>query len=120
MEIAAQIMGIFLIVCFLFCNLDSLCNATNNNKEVNIRVILDYDSWVQKVAKTAIQIAMDYVNRDTHLLHGSSIGSSLATFSPLEQLCHCDLLFQSQFQFVLHPFYLAWKKLMKSSFQNCM
>lgn len=67
-------MGVLiLIITLLLCSSGKFCNAVNNDKRVNVGVLLDYDSWVGKVAKTAMEIAADDVNTDTQLLNGSQL-----------------------------------------------
>jgi hypothetical protein len=69
-----QTLGKFTIICVLLCNIRSFhCNANQNDRVVNIGIVLNNDSWVGKVAKTAIEISAEDVNRDTRLLNGSRL-----------------------------------------------
>lgn len=73
-QMEGQTLGKFMIFCVLICNIGSFhCNATQNDRVVNIGVVLNNNSWVGKVAKTAIEISGEDVNRDTQLLNGSHL-----------------------------------------------
>eukprot|EP00253_Pinus_taeda_P011673 PITA_11673 len=65
--------AVLMIFCTLFCNAGNMCSAANNDSVVNIGVILNYNSWVGKVAKTAIEIARDDINRNAQLINGSRL-----------------------------------------------
>ena len=68
-----QALAIVIIISVLFCNTGSFCTAAHNDLMVHIGVILNYKTWIGKVAKTAIEMAADDINRDTQLLNGSQL-----------------------------------------------
>ena len=65
-----QVLPVFMIFCTLLCNPGNLCRAAHKDSVVNIGVLLNYNSWVGKVAKTALEIAHDDINNDTQPLNG--------------------------------------------------
>eukprot|EP00253_Pinus_taeda_P024188 PITA_24188 len=73
LQMEGHAVAVLMTFCILFCNAGNLCSAANNDSVVNVGVILNYNSWVGKVAKTAIEIARDDINRDTQLLNGSRL-----------------------------------------------
>eukprot|EP00253_Pinus_taeda_P033031 PITA_33031 len=73
LQMEGHAVAVLMIFCILFCNAGNMCSAANYDSVVNIGVILNYNSWVGKVAKTAIEIARDDINRDTQLLNGSRL-----------------------------------------------
>jgi ionotropic glutamate receptor len=72
-QIERHAVAILMIICVLLCNTGNLFSAAQNESLVNIGVILNYNSTVGKVAKTAIEMAGDDINRDTHILNGSRL-----------------------------------------------
>jgi len=72
-QMEGQVRAVLMIFCILFCCTGNLCSAAHNDSVVNIGVVLNYNSWVGKVAKTAIEMAWDDINRGTHLLNGSRL-----------------------------------------------
>jgi hypothetical protein len=70
----AQTVRMFIFICGFLCTTQNLCNAAHKDESVvNIGVILDYNSRVGKVAKTALEIAAEDINRDTRLPIGSRL-----------------------------------------------
>eukprot|EP00253_Pinus_taeda_P021570 PITA_21570 len=70
LKMECHVLAVLMIFCTLFCNTGNLCSAAHNDSEVNIGVLLNYNSWVGKVAKTALEIARDDINNDSQLLNG--------------------------------------------------
>eukprot|EP00253_Pinus_taeda_P033447 PITA_33447 len=68
-----QVLAVLMIFSILFCDTGNLCRAVHNDSVVNIGVLLNYNSWVGKVAKTALEIAQYDINNDTQLLNGSRL-----------------------------------------------
>ena len=68
-----QALVISTIICVLFCNTGDLCSAAHNGSVVNIGVLLNQNTRVGKVAKIAMEMAEDDVNRDTQLLNGARL-----------------------------------------------
>ena len=72
-QMEGPVQAILIIFCILLSSTGNLCSAAHNDRVVNIGVILNYNSTVGKVAKTAIEMAGDDINRDTHILNGSRL-----------------------------------------------
>jgi hypothetical protein len=72
-QMEGQVLAVLMIFCVLFCNTGNLCRATHNDSLVNIGVVLNYNSWVGKVAKTALEMAEDDINKDTQILNDSRL-----------------------------------------------
>jgi len=72
-QMEGPVQAILIIFCILLSSTGNLCSAAHNDRVVNIGVVLNYNSWVGKVAKTAIEIARDDINGDTQLLNGSRL-----------------------------------------------
>ena len=66
-------LAVLMVFCVFFCNSGNFCGAAQNDSAVNTGVLLNYNSWVGKVAKTAIEMARDNINKDTQLLNGSRL-----------------------------------------------
>jgi hypothetical protein len=64
-----QALVISTIICVLFCNTGDLCSAAHNGSVVNIGILLNQNTRVGKVAKIAMEMEEDDVNRDTQLLN---------------------------------------------------
>ncbi|GLJ24215.1 hypothetical protein SUGI_0461720 [Cryptomeria japonica] len=62
--------GQILAAIFAISLLSNLCSSTQADNNVDVGAIVDSDSLVGKVAKTAIYLAVDDVNNDPHLLNG--------------------------------------------------